>query len=170
MAGKKKWWRGWSEKGKAFMLHLAHKWLQPWKEQERSALTRWKLSNQAMWPTQLQGYIWRNPAFKETSDSRGHCSTIYNTLPRAAQNIHRHTSPEEVIREHDGKRFSHAEGKNALCTNIVLSRDNPIKWSQSESEHCQSHCKYLKVHITNWFRREQTDWATEKQTSDCGRN
>jgi len=36
MAGKKKWWRGWSEKGKAFMLHLAHKWLQPWKEQERS--------------------------------------------------------------------------------------------------------------------------------------
>ena len=89
----------------------------------------------------------------------------------STQNVHRHTSPEEVIREHDGKRLSHAEeGKNALCTNIVLSRGNPIKWSQSESEHCQSHRKYLKMHITNWFRREQTDWATEKQTSDCRRN
>ena len=96
MAGKKKWCRGWLEKGKPFMLHLAHKWLQPQKEQERSALTRWKLSNQAMWPTQLQGYIWRNPGFKETSDSRGHCSTIYNTLPHAA---HRTSTDTRVQRK-----------------------------------------------------------------------
>ena len=107
-------------------------------------------------------------------DSRGHCSTIYNTGDIAmysTQNVHRHESrkkwsvntmeSDSTTKKNERMPFA----GTSLYPGIILWSEV----SQNQKEHYQCHRKYLNMHITNWFRRKQTVWATEKQTSDCQR-